>query len=40
MIFDVIGDLITHGRLLKQCGFNDRTIGLLGKLPIHGRLVA
>jgi hypothetical protein len=39
MIFDVIGDLITHGRQLKQFGFNDRIVGLLGKLPILSRLV-
>ena len=39
MIFDVVGDLITHGRQLKQFGFNDRIVGLLGKLPILSRLV-
>ena len=33
MILDVTGDLFTHGRQLKQLVFNDRIIGLLGKLP-------
>jgi hypothetical protein len=32
MIFDVTGDLFTHGCQLKQLGFNDRIIGLLGEL--------
>jgi hypothetical protein len=31
MIFDVIGDLVTHGRQRKQFGFNNRIVGLLGK---------
>ena len=39
MILNVTGDLFTHGRQLKQLVFNDRIIGLLGKLPILGRLV-
>jgi hypothetical protein len=39
MIFDVIGDLITHGRQLKQFGFYDGIVSLLGKLPIVSRLV-
>jgi hypothetical protein len=39
MIFDVAGDLFTHGRQLKQLGFDNRIIGLLGKLPILGRFV-
>jgi hypothetical protein len=39
MIFDVVGDLITHGRQLKQFGLDDRIVGLLGKFPIHVRLV-
>ena len=39
IILDVTGDLLTHGRQLKQLVFNDRIIGLLGKLPILGRLV-
>jgi hypothetical protein len=39
MILDVTGDLFTHGRQLKQLVFNDGIIGLLGKLPILGRLV-
>jgi hypothetical protein len=34
MIFDVTGDLFTHGRQLKQLDFNDRIIGLLGELPV------
>jgi hypothetical protein len=29
----------THGRQLKQFAFNDRIVGLLGKLPIVSRLV-
>jgi hypothetical protein len=38
MIFDVIGDLIAHGGQLKQFGFNDRIVGLLGKFrPILER---
>src|SRR5580704_11808415 len=40
MIFDVTGDLFTHGRQLKQFVLDDRIVGLLGKLPIHGRLVS
>ena len=39
MIFDVVGDLITHGRQLKQLVFDDSIVNLLGKLPILGRLV-
>jgi hypothetical protein len=39
MIFDITGDLFTHGRQLKQLDFNDWIIGLLSKLPILGRLV-
>jgi hypothetical protein len=39
MIFDVAGDLFTRGRQLKQLVLDDRIVGLLGKLPIHGRLV-
>ena len=27
MIFDVIGDLFTHGRQLKQLGFDNRIVG-------------
>jgi hypothetical protein len=38
-VLDIIGDLFTHGCLVKQLVFNDRIIGLLGKLPILGRLV-
>ena len=39
MIFDVIGDLFTHGSQLKQLDFNCRIIGLLSKFPILGRIV-
>jgi hypothetical protein len=38
-IFDVTGDLFTHGRELKQLVLDDRIGGLLGELPIRGRLV-
>jgi hypothetical protein len=38
-IFDVIGDLITHGRQLEQLVLDDRIVGLLGLFPIHGRFV-
>jgi hypothetical protein len=38
-IFDVIGDLNAHGCQLKQLVLDVRIVGLLGKLPIHGRLV-
>jgi hypothetical protein len=31
MIFDVIGDLLADRRQLKQFGFNDRVVGLLGQ---------
>ena len=39
MIFDVIGDLIAHGRQFKRLILDDRIVGLPGKLPIRGRLV-
>jgi hypothetical protein len=39
MIVDVTGDVITHGRQLKQFVLDDRIIGLFGKLPILGRFV-
>jgi hypothetical protein len=39
MILDVTGDLFTHGRQFKEFDSNDRVIGLLGELPILGRLV-
>ena len=39
VIFDVIGDLFTHGRQLKHLDFNGRIIGLLGKLAILGCFV-
>jgi hypothetical protein len=38
MIFDVIGDLITNERQRKQFVLDDRIVGLLGKVPIQGRL--
>ncbi len=38
MIFDVIGDLITNERQRKQLVLDDRIVGLLGKVPIQGRL--
>jgi hypothetical protein len=34
MIFDIIGDLLTDRRQLKQLGLDDRIVGLLGKLPL------
>jgi hypothetical protein len=39
MIFDIIDDLIAHGRQVKHLILDDRIVGLLGKLPIRGRLV-
>ena len=39
MIFDVVGDLFADGRQLKQLALDDRIIGLLGTLPVHGRLI-
>ena len=39
MIFDIVSDLSTLRRQLKQLVLDDRIVGLLGKLPIHGRLV-
>src|SRR5882762_1003579 len=39
MIFDVVGDILADRRQLKQLVLDDRVIGLLGKLPIRGRLV-
>jgi hypothetical protein len=38
MIFDVIGDLITNERQRKQLVLDDRIIGLIGQVPIQGRL--
>jgi hypothetical protein len=38
MIFDVVGDLLTVPRQLKQVVFDDRIVRLLGKFPIRGRL--
>ena len=39
MIVDIIGYLLADGRQLKHLIFDDRIVGLLGKLPIHHRLV-
>jgi hypothetical protein len=39
MVLDIIGDLLADRRQLKQLVLDDRIVGLLGKLPIHGRLV-
>jgi hypothetical protein len=39
MIFHVIGDLLTDRRQLEHLVLDGRIIGLLGLLPIHGRLV-
>ena len=39
MVLDIIGDLLADRRQLKHLVLDDRIVGLLGKLPIHGRLV-
>ena len=39
MIFDVVSDLLADGRQFKHLVLDDRIVGLLGKSPIHGRLV-
>jgi hypothetical protein len=39
MIVDIIGYLLADGRQLKHLIFDDRIVGLLGKLPIHHRSV-
>jgi hypothetical protein len=39
MVLDIVGDLIADRRQLKQFVLDDRIVGLLGKLPIQGRLV-
>jgi len=39
MIFDIVGDLLADGRQLKQLVLDDRIVGLLGTLPVHGRLI-
>ena len=39
MVLDIIGDLLADRRQLKKLVLDDRIVGLLGKLPIHGRLV-
>jgi hypothetical protein len=38
VIFDVIGDLITNERQREQLVLDDRIVGLLGKVPMQGRL--
>jgi hypothetical protein len=40
MIFDVIGDILANRHQFQQLVLDDGVVGLLGKLPIHGRLVA
>jgi hypothetical protein len=39
MILDIIGYLLADGRQLKHLIFDDRIVGLFGKVPIHHRLV-
>jgi hypothetical protein len=39
MILDIISYLLADGRQLKHLIFDDWIVGLLGKLPIHHRLV-
>ena len=39
MIFDIVGDLLADGCQLKQLVLDDRIVGLLGTLPVHGRLI-
>ena len=39
MILNVIGDLLTYGRQLKQFVPDERIVRLVGLLPIHDRLV-
>jgi hypothetical protein len=39
IIFDGIGDILADGRQLKHLVFDNSIVCLLGKLPIHGRLV-
>jgi hypothetical protein len=38
MVLDTIGDLLADRRQLKQVFFDDRIVGLLGKVPIKDRL--
>ena len=38
MILDIIGRFLADRRQLKQLVLDGRIVGLLGKLPIHGRL--
>jgi hypothetical protein len=40
MILDIVGDLLADRRQLKHLVLDDGIVGLLGKLPIHHRLVA
>jgi hypothetical protein len=39
MILDIIGYVLADRRQLKHLVLDDRIVALLGKLPIHGRLV-
>jgi hypothetical protein len=39
MIIDVISDLLADGRQFKHLVLDDRIVDLLGKSPIHGRLI-
>jgi hypothetical protein len=39
MVLYIIGDLLADRRQLKHLVLDDRIVGLLGKLPIHGRLI-
>ena len=40
MIFDVAGNLLAHGRQIKQLIFDERIVGPLGNFPIYGRMRA
>jgi hypothetical protein len=40
MIFDVTGNLLAHGRQIKQLVFDERVVGPLGNVPIYGRMRA
>jgi len=38
-ILNVIGNLLTDGRQVEEFLLDESIFGLLGKLPIHGRLL-
>jgi hypothetical protein len=40
MILDIVGNLLADRRQLKHLVLDDRIVGLLGKFPIHHRLVS